>query len=39
VRRAAAAWLAANQEHRSCAIRFDVVVERGTKLERLAQAF
>jgi putative endonuclease len=39
VRRAAAAWLASNQEHRSCAIRFDVVVERGTKLERLAQAF
>jgi putative endonuclease len=39
VRRAAAAWLVSNPEHRGCAIRFDVVVERGTKLERLAQAF
>jgi putative endonuclease len=39
VRRAAAAWLAANPQHRGCAIRFDVVAERGTKLERLAQAF
>ena len=39
VRRAAAAWLAANPEHRGCVIRFDVVAARGTKLERLAQAF
>jgi putative endonuclease len=39
VRRAAAAWLAANPEHGRCAIRFDVVAERGSKLERLAQAF
>jgi putative endonuclease len=39
VRRAAAAWLASNPEHRGCAIQFDVVAERGTKLERLAQAF
>ena len=39
VRRAAAVWLASNPEHRGCAIRFDVVAERGTKLERLAQAF
>jgi putative endonuclease len=39
IRRAAAAWLAANPEHGDCAIRFDVVTERGRKLERLAQAF
>jgi putative endonuclease len=39
VRRAAAAWLAANPEYGRCAIRFDVVAERGSKLERLAQAF
>ena len=39
VRRAAAAWLAEHPEHRGCAIRFDVVAARGTKLERLAQAF
>jgi putative endonuclease len=39
IRRAAAAWLAANPEHGGCAIRFDVVVERAGKLERLAQAF
>ncbi len=39
VRRAAVAWLAANPDHRGCAIRFDVVAERGRKLERLAQAF
>ena len=39
VRRAALAWFAANPEHGDCAIRFDVVAERGTKLERLAQAF
>jgi Holliday junction resolvase-like predicted endonuclease len=39
VRRAAAAWLASNPEHRGCAIQFDVVAERGTNLERLAQAF
>jgi putative endonuclease len=38
-RRAAATWLAANPEHGHCAIRFDVVAERGNKLERLAQAF
>jgi putative endonuclease len=39
IRRAAAAWLAANPEHGGCMIRFDVVVERAGKLERLAQAF
>jgi len=39
VRRAAAAWLAAHPEHGRCAIRFDVVVERSGRLERVAQAF
>jgi putative endonuclease len=39
LRRAAAAWLAANPAQGGCAIRFDVVVERAGKLERLAQAF
>ena len=39
IRRAAAAWLATNPEHGGCTIRFDVVAERGNKLERLAQAF
>jgi putative endonuclease len=39
VRRAAVAWLAANPQPGGCTIRFDVVVERGHKLERLAQAF
>ena len=39
VRRAAVAWLASNPAHSGCAIRFDVVADRGTKLERLAQAF
>jgi putative endonuclease len=39
IRRAAAAWLAANPAHGGCAIRFDVVTERAGKLERLAQAF
>jgi Holliday junction resolvase-like predicted endonuclease len=39
IRRAAAAWLAANPEHGGCTIHFDVVAERAGKLERLAQAF
>src|SRR5215208_555014 len=39
IRRAALAWLSANAEHGGCTIRFDVVTERGSKLERLAQAF
>lgn len=36
--RAAAAWLASNPEHRGCAIRFDVVAERGSKLKRVSHA-
>src|SRR6188472_4014525 len=39
IRRSATAWLAANPEHSGCVVRFDVVAERGGKLERLAQAF
>jgi putative endonuclease len=39
VRRAAVAWLAAHPEHGYCTIRFDVVVERAGRLERVAQAF
>jgi putative endonuclease len=39
VRRAAAAWLAANRGHSGCVVRFDVVAERSGKLERVAQAF
>ena len=39
VRRAAAAWLAANPGHRRCIIRFDVVAESAGKLERIAHAF
>ena len=39
IRRAAAAWLAANPAHGRCAVRFDIVTERAGKLERLAQAF
>jgi putative endonuclease len=39
IRRAAVTWLSANPEHSRCEIRFDVVAERGTKLERVAQAF
>ena len=39
VRRAAAAWLAENPEHRGCAIRFDVVAERAGALQRVARAF
>jgi putative endonuclease len=39
IRCAAAAWLAANNQHGGCQISFDVVVERSGKLERIAQAF
>jgi putative endonuclease len=39
VRRAAVAWLATHPEHGSCDVRFDVVVERSGKLERVANAF
>ena len=39
IRQAASAWLAAHPEHGGCAVRFDVVVERAGKLERVAHAF
>jgi putative endonuclease len=39
VRQAAEAWLAANDAHAGCRVRFDVVAERGSKLERVANAF
>jgi putative endonuclease len=39
LRRAASAWLAAHPEHGACDVRFDVVVERAGKLERIANAF
>ena len=38
IRRAAAAWLAANPMHGGCAIRFDVVTEREGRLQRVADA-
>jgi putative endonuclease len=39
IRRAATAWLAANEDHGCCRVSFDVVVERSRKLQRIAQAF
>ena len=39
LRRAAEAWLADRPDLMSLEIRFDVVVERGGRLERLAHAF
>jgi Holliday junction resolvase-like predicted endonuclease len=39
IRQAAMSWLAANPLHGGCDVRFDVVVERAGKLERLAEAF
>jgi putative endonuclease len=39
VRRAAGAWLAAHPEQAGLLVRFDVVVERGRRLEHLAGAF
>ena len=38
LRRAAEAWLAAHPEHGGCRMRFDVVAERGGRLERVAHA-
>jgi putative endonuclease len=38
LRRAAEAWLAQNPEHGECELRFDVVVERGGRSERVANA-
>jgi putative endonuclease len=39
VRRAAVAWLASHPKHGDCEVRFDVVVERAGRLERVANAF
>jgi putative endonuclease len=39
LRRAATAWLVAHPQHAACVPRFDVVAERGGKLERVAHAF
>ena len=39
VRRAAEAWLAARPRYREFEVRFDVVVERGRRLECLRAAF
>lgn len=40
IRRAAEVWLARNaREHPNCHVTFDVVVERGGRLQRLAEAF
>src|SRR5262245_52578080 len=39
VRRAAEAWLAAHTEHADLAVRFDVIVERRGRLERVRDAF
>jgi putative endonuclease len=39
VRRAAGAWLAAHPEVNGLDVRFDVLVERGDRLEHLADAF
>jgi putative endonuclease len=39
VRRAAEAWLAAHAEHADLVVRFDVMVERGERLELVRAAF
>jgi putative endonuclease len=39
VRRAAEAWLATHPEHAGLEVRFDVVVERGGRLELVPAAF
>src|SRR5438093_7075686 len=39
LRRAAEVWLAVSKEHAHCRVRFEVVVERSGKLERVADAF
>jgi putative endonuclease len=38
LRRAAEAWLAQHPEHGDCELRFDVVVERRGRTERVANA-
>jgi putative endonuclease len=39
LRRAAKSWLATHPEHAGCEVRFDVVVERKGRRERVANAF
>jgi putative endonuclease len=39
LRRAAESWLATHPEHAGCEVRFDVVVERKGRRERVANAF
>ena len=39
IRRAAETWLAARPELRGLEVRFDVVVERGSRLEHVPNAF
>ena len=39
LRRAASAWLTSHPEHARCAVRFDVVADRGGKLQRVPAAF
>jgi putative endonuclease len=39
IARAAETWLAAHPELSGCEIRFDVVAERGGKMQRIANAF
>jgi putative endonuclease len=39
IRRVAEAWLARHQEHADLTVRFDVVVERGGRLECVRSAF
>jgi putative endonuclease len=39
IARAAETWLAAHPELSRCEVRFDVVAERGGKMERVANAF
>jgi putative endonuclease len=39
IRRAAEAWRAGHPRHAGCAVRFDVLVERGRRLDCLRAAF
>jgi Holliday junction resolvase-like predicted endonuclease len=39
IRQAATVWLAQHREHRGCRVRFDVVADRGGRLERVTAAF
>ena len=39
LRHPASAWLASHPEHARCAVRFDVVADRGGKLQRVPAAF